>query len=61
MSFRKTGLDFTRGGRIGRITLALEELRLRELMSTPGAVEGIRAFLEKRAPHWAKLDVAEIQ
>lgn len=30
----------------------LENLYLRELMLTPDAVEGIRAFLEKRSPHW---------
>ena len=31
----------------------LEHLYLNELMSTPDAAEGIRAFLEKRAPKWA--------
>lgn len=34
----------------------LEKLYLRELMSTPDAVEGIRAFLEKRPPHWTTPD-----
>jgi cyclohexa-1,5-dienecarbonyl-CoA hydratase len=36
----------------------LENLYLRELMSTPDAVEGIRAFLEKRSPQWARADAA---
>jgi cyclohexa-1,5-dienecarbonyl-CoA hydratase len=30
----------------------LEELYLKQLMSTADAVEGIRAFLEKRPPEW---------
>ncbi len=34
----------------------LENLYLSELMSTPDAVEGIRAFLEKRSPHWTRAD-----
>jgi cyclohexa-1,5-dienecarbonyl-CoA hydratase len=34
----------------------LESLYLRELMSTPDAVEGIRAFLDKRAPQWARAE-----
>ncbi len=34
----------------------LEKLYLRELMSTPDAVEGIRAFLERRPPHWTTPD-----
>ncbi len=32
----------------------LEELYLRELMATPDALEGIRAFLEKRPAQWAQ-------
>ncbi len=32
----------------------LEHLYLSELMATPDAEEGIRAFLEKRAPQWGK-------
>lgn len=36
----------------------LEQLYLSELMNTPDAVEGIRAFLEKRPPHWSKPAVA---
>jgi cyclohexa-1,5-dienecarbonyl-CoA hydratase len=36
----------------------LEELYLSELMSTPDAVEGIRAFLEKRTPQWSRPAVA---
>ncbi len=31
---------------------AIERLYLDELMQTPDAVEGLRAFLEKRAPQW---------
>ncbi|HLI63775.1 MAG TPA: enoyl-CoA hydratase/isomerase family protein [Terriglobales bacterium] len=31
---------------------ALERLYLQDLMSDPDAVEGIRAFLEKRTPRW---------
>ena len=30
----------------------LESMYLRDLMAEPDAVEGIRAFLEKRQPHW---------
>ena len=36
----------------------LERLYLSELMTTPDAEEGIRAFLEKRAPQWGKAAVA---
>jgi len=36
----------------------LEHLYLNELMKTPDAVEGIRAFLEKRAPKWTNAAVA---
>lgn len=32
---------------------AAEQLYLEELMSTADAVEGVRAFLDKRAPHWS--------
>lgn len=32
----------------------IESLYLRDLMATPDAVEGIRAFLEKRSPQWSK-------
>lgn len=32
----------------------LERQYLEELMSEPDAVEGIRAFLEKREPHWSR-------
>lgn len=35
-----------------------EDLYLQELMPAPGAVEGIRAFLEKRAPCWEKKGMA---
>ncbi len=34
-----------------------ENLYLSELMTTPDAVEGIRAFLEKRAPRWDRAAV----
>jgi cyclohexa-1,5-dienecarbonyl-CoA hydratase len=37
----------------------LETLYLRDLMATPDAEEGIRAFLEKRAPRWHKPALAE--
>jgi cyclohexa-1,5-dienecarbonyl-CoA hydratase len=30
----------------------MEQLYLDELMKTPDAVEGLRAFLEKRSPRW---------
>jgi len=36
----------------------LERLYLSELMITPDAEEGIRAFLEKRAPQWGNAAVA---
>jgi len=32
----------------------VESLYLRDLMATPDAEEGIRAFLEKRSPQWSK-------
>lgn len=35
----------------------LESLYLSELMTTPDAEEGIRAFLEKRAPQWSHTTV----
>lgn len=38
----------------------LEHLYLDELMNTPDAVEGIRAFLEKRAPRWSSANAAAI-
>ncbi len=37
----------------------LEQLYLRDLMTTADAEEGIRAFLEKRAPRWNKPALAE--
>jgi cyclohexa-1,5-dienecarbonyl-CoA hydratase len=37
----------------------LESLYLRELMATPDAEEGIRAFLEKRAAPWTKPALAQ--
>jgi len=37
--------------------MQLERLYLSELMTTPDAEEGIRAFLEKRAPQWGKTAV----
>ena len=37
----------------------LEALYLRDLMATADAEEGIRAFLEKRAPRWNKPALAE--
>ncbi|MFO0728955.1 MAG: enoyl-CoA hydratase-related protein [Myxococcota bacterium] len=37
----------------GRL-MELEKLYLEELMETPDANEGLAAFLEKRAPRWAK-------
>ena len=36
----------------------IEQLYLSELMSTPDAEEGIRAFIEKRTPQWNKPVVA---
>jgi cyclohexa-1,5-dienecarbonyl-CoA hydratase len=36
----------------------LESMYLRDLMAEPHAVEGIRAFLEKRQPHWAEHSTA---
>jgi cyclohexa-1,5-dienecarbonyl-CoA hydratase len=36
----------------------LEHLYLNELMNTPDAVEGIRSFLEKRAPQWSSASAA---
>jgi enoyl-CoA hydratase/carnithine racemase len=38
--------------------MQLERLYLSKLMATPDAEEGIRAFLEKRAPQWGKPVVA---
>ena len=38
--------------RFGRDLDRLEELYLGQLMSTHDAVEGIRAFLERRDPAW---------
>ena len=37
--------------------MQLERLYLSELMATPDAEEGIRAFLEKRSPQWGKATV----
>ncbi len=37
----------------------IESLYLRELMATPDAEEGIRAFMEKRPPRWNKLALVE--
>jgi cyclohexa-1,5-dienecarbonyl-CoA hydratase len=37
----------------------MERLYLDDLMATPDAVEGIRAFLEKRSPQWSKPALAK--
>jgi cyclohexa-1,5-dienecarbonyl-CoA hydratase len=37
----------------------IESMYLRDLMATPDAEEGIRAFLEKRVPHWNKPTLAQ--
>jgi cyclohexa-1,5-dienecarbonyl-CoA hydratase len=37
----------------------LERLYLSDLMSTSDAVEGIRAFLEKRSPRWSRPELAQ--
>jgi cyclohexa-1,5-dienecarbonyl-CoA hydratase len=37
---------------VDRLLPRIERLYLTDLMSTEDAVEGIRAFVEKRAPHW---------
>jgi cyclohexa-1,5-dienecarbonyl-CoA hydratase len=42
---------------LGEELTQLERLYLSELMTTPDAEEGIRAFLEKRAPRWSKTAV----
>jgi cyclohexa-1,5-dienecarbonyl-CoA hydratase len=44
--WRSIGMDFE------RLLDAAENLYLNELMKTDDAVEGIRAFIEKRAPVW---------
>jgi enoyl-CoA hydratase/carnithine racemase len=36
----------------------LDRLYLEQLMSEPDAIEGIRAFLEKRQPQWKAAGVA---
>jgi cyclohexa-1,5-dienecarbonyl-CoA hydratase len=38
--------------RLRRQLPQMEQLYLDELMKTPDAVEGLRAFLEKRSPRW---------
>jgi cyclohexa-1,5-dienecarbonyl-CoA hydratase len=38
---------------------ALDRLYLEELMREPDAVEGIRAFLERRDPQWSRKEVAK--
>jgi cyclohexa-1,5-dienecarbonyl-CoA hydratase len=45
--WQRMGLDFENS------LHEAEELYLQELMSTADAVEGLRAFLEKRAPQWS--------
>ena len=42
---------------LGEELTQLERLYLSELMTTPDAEEGVRAFLEKRAPRWSKTAV----
>ena len=37
----------------------VESMYLRDLMATPDAEEGIRAFLEKRSPQWSKPALAQ--
>jgi len=37
----------------------IESLYLRDLMASADAEEGIRAFLEKRVPHWSKPALAQ--
>ena len=38
--------------RVRALLPAMERLYLEDLMRTPDAVEGLRAFLDKRPPSW---------
>jgi cyclohexa-1,5-dienecarbonyl-CoA hydratase len=50
LAVRAMRADFA--ARLRRQLPQMEQLYLDELMKTPDAVEGLRAFLEKRSPRW---------
>ena len=52
LRFAVQAIRTTFADRIRRELPDLEAMYLRDLMSTPDASEGLRAFLEKRAPRW---------
>ena len=52
LRFAVRALRYGMAKRIQEDLPALERLYLEELMFSADAVEGIRAFMEKRAPNW---------
>jgi cyclohexa-1,5-dienecarbonyl-CoA hydratase len=48
----RRAIDLARGRSIGDALAEVENLYLHELMKTEDAIEGIRAFMEKRKPAW---------
>lgn len=52
LEFTRRALDLGRGRSMEKLLNELENVYLHELMKSADANEGIKAFMEKRKPHW---------